>query len=90
MVLYSAGRTSAHPTDPPPSGIRLNFLGGANEVGNVGCVIEDNTGTRLLVDYGLAPTRPPKYPSEAPRVEEAIMTHAHIDHIGMAPWLVAA
>ena len=90
MVLYSPGHTSTHPNEPPHKGIRFHFLGGADEVGNVGCIIEDNSGTRLLVDYGLAPTRPPKYPSEAPRVEEAIMTHAHIDHIGMAPWLVAA
>ena len=90
MVLYSAGRTTSYPGAPPDSGIRIHFLGGAGEVGNVGCVIEDRTGTRVLIDYGLAPTRPPRYPSEAPRVDDAIMTHSHIDHIGMAPWLCAA
>ena len=87
MVLYSAGGTTTYPTTPPEKGIRLHFLGGAKEVGNVGCVLEDPRGTRLLIDYGLAPTKPPKYPSEAPRVDDAIITHAHIDHIGMAPWL---
>ena len=59
-------------------------------MGNVGCVIEDNTGTRLLVDYGLAPTKPPRYPSEAPPISHAVITHGHIDHIGMAPWLAAS
>ncbi len=88
MVLYTPGRTSTYPDDPVEDGLRAFFLGGGDEVGNVGCILEDSTGTRLLIDYGLAPTRPPKYPAECPNVEHAIMTHSHIDHIGMAPWLV--
>ena len=88
MVLYTPGRTSSYPNEPISSGIRIHFLGGGNEVGNVGVVLEDNTNTRLLIDYGLAPTSPPRYPSEAPPVTDAIFTHTHIDHIGMAPWLV--
>ena len=88
MVLYTPGRTSPYPEDSVESGIRAFFLGGGDEVGNVGCILEDRTGTRLLIDYGLAPSRPPKYPAECPQVEHAIMTHSHVDHIGMAPWLV--
>ena len=88
MVLYTPGRTSSYPDEPVPSGLRIHFLGGADEVGNVGVVFEDQTQTRILIDYGLAPSSPPRYPSEAPPVDDAIITHAHIDHIGMAPWLV--
>ncbi|MDE0953154.1 MAG: hypothetical protein OR994_00605, partial [Candidatus Poseidoniales archaeon] len=65
MVLYNPGQFSRYPSDSVDHGIRFHFLGGGNEVGNVGCIIEDNTGTRVLIDYGLAPTRPPKYPDQS-------------------------
>jgi len=89
MVLYSPGRTSNHPEEPPTNGLRYHFLGGGNEVGNVGCLLEDPFNNRILLDYGLAPTDPPKYPIESPMVKNAIITHSHIDHLGMAPWLCA-
>ena len=41
----------------------------------------------VAIDYGLAPTNPPRYPSESPMVKDAVITHSHIDHLGMAPWL---
>ncbi len=85
MVLYSPGQTSSYPEEVVKEGLRFHYLGGGNEVGNVGCIIEDATGTRLLLDYGLAPTDPPRYPKEAPKVTDCIITHSHIDHIGMAP-----
>ena len=89
MVLYSPGRTSTYPDEPPVSGFRFHYLGGGDEVGNVGIVLEDAQGTRLLLDYGIAPTSPPRYPKEAPIVHDAVITHSHIDHLGMAPWLCA-
>ena len=75
MVLYSPGRTSTYPEDPPTQGLRFHYLGGGDEVGNVGIVLEDSDGTRLLLDYGIAPTSPPRYPSEAPVVHDAVITH---------------
>ena len=89
MVLYSPGRTTNYPESPPNKGIRYHYLGGANEVGNVGCLFEDSKGERMLLDYGLAPTDPPRYPQECPPVKNAVITHSHIDHLGMAPWLCA-
>ena len=89
MVLYSPGRTSTYPDEPPHHGLRFHYLGGGDEVGNVGIVLEDAEGTRLLLDYGIAPTSPPRYPREAPVVHDAVITHSHIDHLGMAPWLCA-
>ena len=89
MVFYNPGRTSEYPEDQIKSGYRYHYLGGGNEVGNVGLVLEDKTKNRLLLDYGIAPTSPPKYPKEAPFVKNAIITHSHVDHLGMAPWLPA-
>ena len=89
MVVYAPGRTSGYPQTPPERGLRYHYLGGGNEVGNVGIVLEDPTSNRLLLDYGIAPTKPPRYPNEAPQVSHAIITHSHIDHLGMVPWLAS-
>ena len=62
MVFYSPGRTTSYPEHPPEDGFRFHYLGGGDEVGNVGIVLEDHEGVRLLLDYGLAPTTPPRYP----------------------------
>ena len=89
MVVYAPGRTTNYPEFPPDRGLRYHYLGGGNEVGNVGIVLEDPTSNRLLLDYGLAPTKPPRYPNEAPHISNAIITHSHIDHLGMVPWLAS-
>jgi len=85
--MYSPGRTTSYPSEPIEKGFRFHFLGGGDEVGNVGCILEDETGTKLLLDYGMAPSDPPRYPNESPNIENCILTHSHLDHIGMAPWL---
>jgi putative mRNA 3-end processing factor len=89
MVVYAPGRTTNYPEVPPNRGLRYHYLGGGNEVGNVGIVLEDPSSNRLLLDYGIAPTKPPRYPNEAPYVSNAIITHSHIDHLGMVPWLAS-
>lgn len=64
------------------------FLGGGNEVGRVGLVLEQD-GARVLFDYGFIPRDPPLYPMPAPPVDLLLVTHSHLDHCGLAPWLTA-
>lgn len=91
MVLYTPGSTSSYDLSPvKENNLRYHFLGGGEEVGNVGCVLEDSTGTRLQIDYGFVPTNPPNFPEESPPVKDVILTHSHIDHIGLVPWLVSS
>src|SRR6266581_1872409 len=43
--------------------------------------------TSLLFDYGLLPRDPPQYPMPAPPVDGMFISHAHLDHTGMIPWV---
>ncbi|RLF42240.1 MAG: MBL fold metallo-hydrolase, partial [Thermoplasmata archaeon] len=67
--------------------IKAVFLGGGSEVGKLGLVLEIED-IRLLLDYGISPTKPPSYPMDAPPVDLTLLTHAHLDHCGMLPYLV--
>jgi len=68
------------------SNIKIQFLGGVEEVGRLAMVLE--TGDlRLLFEYGMSPGKPPSYPLPAPPVDLVLLTHAHLDHSGMIPWL---
>lgn len=64
------------------------FLGSAEEIGRLGFVL-DWGGNRFLFDYGLEPDRPPQYPLPAPAIDRVFLTHAHLDHSGMLPWIAA-
>ncbi len=64
----------------------LRFLGGAEEVGRL-ALLADFGGRELLFEYGFVPSHPPKFPQPAPRVENVFLTHCHLDHSGMLPWL---
>ncbi|MBW3583768.1 MAG: MBL fold metallo-hydrolase [Euryarchaeota archaeon] len=63
---------------------RYRFLGGAEEIGSLGLVLEDRR-TRVLIDYGLSPDSPPGFPEQAPDVDAVLLTHAHLDHSGCLP-----
>ena len=62
------------------------FLGAAEDIGRLGFVTETD-GLRFLFDYGIAPDKPPLYPIESPNIDQVFLTHAHLDHSGMVPWL---
>lgn len=64
--------------------MKFTFLGGADMVGRMGMTMEGD-GMTVLVEYGLSPTKPPVFPIEAPHVDYAFLTHAHLDHCGMIP-----
>lgn len=62
------------------------ILGGGKEVGRVG-LLNKLDDVLFLIDYGFMPQEPPQYPIESSEVKNAFLTHAHIDHSGMIPWL---
>src|SRR2546425_7057253 len=66
--------------------MEIQFLGGATEVGRLGMLLRQGADT-LLFDYGMLPKDPPQYPMKAPPVDRVFVTHAHLDHSGMVPWL---
>ena len=68
------------------NGIKFQFLGGVEEVGRLAMVLEMGD-IRLLFEYGMSPGKPPSYPLQPPAIDLVLLTHAHLDHSGMIPWL---
>lgn len=66
--------------------MKIHFLGGVDEVGRLGMLVQ-GARTRLLFDYGMAPRDPPEYPHPAPEVDALFLSHSHLDHSGMVPWV---
>jgi len=68
------------------NGIKFQFLGGVEEVGRLSMVL-DLADSRFLFEYGMNPGKPPEYPMHPPDVDSILLTHCHLDHSGMIPWL---
>ncbi len=68
------------------SSIRCQFLGGSDEVGNLAMVLEIED-MKFLFDYGMSPGKPPTFPLPPPPIDLTFLTHSHLDHCGMIPWL---
>ncbi len=66
--------------------MEIQFLGGATEVGRLGMLLRQGPEMALF-DYGMLPQDPPQYPMKAPPVDRIYVSHAHLDHSGMVPWI---
>ncbi len=64
--------------------MKIKFLGGAEEVGRLGIKVDEGNDS-LMVDYGMIPEKPPKYPLPPEKVDGLFLTHSHLDHCGMVP-----
>ena len=61
----------------------IQFLGGCREVGR-SAILVDN----IMLDYGLKPSEPPEFPLNGTAPKSVIISHGHLDHVGVAPNLV--
>jgi putative mRNA 3-end processing factor len=60
----------------------IKFLGGCGEVGRSAIAVDS-----VILDYGIKPSSPPEFPMDfTPKA--AIISHAHLDHLGFAPSLM--
>lgn len=66
--------------------IRFTFLGGVQEVGRSAIKLESNNNV-MVFDLGIEVSEPPKYPELPDYADSLIISHAHLDHSGMAPAL---
>jgi len=66
--------------------MKFRFLGGAQEIGRLGLEAQIDS-KYFLFDYGYSVGKPVEYPALPTKVDHMFVTHAHIDHIGMTPFL---
>ncbi|GEM_PF-124939 len=82
-----------HPR-PPPGHIAITFLGAARTVGG-SCILIDTDTSRLVLDIGAlyeaqAGQDPFAFGFDPKTVDAVILSHAHLDHVGRLPHLIAA
>ena len=72
--------------------MKLQFLGGAREVGRSAILVNDS----LLLDFGLKTADPPQYPVGSIRgsgpaldPDAVVVSHGHLDHVGALPALLS-
>jgi putative mRNA 3-end processing factor len=65
--------------------MKLQFLGGVREVGRSALLVDDS----LLIDYGMLTGNPPKFPVSAPEPDAVVVSHGHLDHVGVVPALLS-
>ena len=72
--------------------MKLSFLGAAHEVTGSRTLLQAG-GYNILIDYGMEQGTDiyenPELPIAAGEIHCVLLTHAHVDHSGMIPKLVA-
>ncbi len=63
--------------------MRIHCLGGFREVGRSAVLLETES-ERILLDYGIK-VETGETPLQAKEVSALLLTHAHLDHVGLAP-----
>jgi putative mRNA 3-end processing factor len=61
----------------------IHFLGGCREVGRSAITVDS-----IMLDYGMKPSHPPEFPLNGVSPSSVIITHGHLDHVGVAPNLM--
>ncbi len=65
--------------------MKLQFLGGVREVGRSALLVNDS----LLIDYGMLTGNPPQFPVSNPDPDAVVVSHGHLDHVGVVPSLLS-
>ncbi|MCQ4333040.1 MBL fold metallo-hydrolase [Natronomonas sp. F2-12] len=65
--------------------MKLQFLGGAGEVGRSAILVNDV----LALDFGSKAADPPQYPVGRPEPDAVVASHGHLDHVGAIPALLS-
>lgn len=67
--------------------IKLHSVGDPDKIGRAAYLIKGMKN--VLIDYGVELTKPPKFPLTVPphKINMLILSHAHLDHVGAAPFL---
>lgn len=65
--------------------MKVEFLGGAREIGRSAILINDS----LLLDYGMKAATPPQFPLGEVTPDAVVVSHGHLDHVGTIPALLS-
>ncbi len=63
--------------------VTIKFLGGCREVGRSAVMVDS-----IIVDYGVKPSDPPEFPLDGLSPKAVVISHGHLDHVGVAPNLM--
>ena len=68
---------------------KISFLGSCREVGRSCILVESNSGSKCLLDYGIRFNNDNRLPLKADlsNLKSIALTHSHVDHSGALPFI---